>query len=373
MTIHINPRPERSTPAFPFNPFRRKPEPPYAKKREVPAAKRGIRGSCGKLAGMTQETPDLLSEVKRLLVNFAQIGRVCTYDSLLARPPISGMLAGGRPELYSVLDAINDETRHQDYLLSAVVIGDHGMPGTGFFRKLRCGQWPRPSRKTALLSARKTDLSIFREELRRVFDEFLAPRNIAAFIDLENLTQVQDGVISAIDELRKNFRDENGRDGKVLPFGFFHAANKTETSTGLWKEKKLRRIGNLQRFPAHKDASAKTSAADTVLVGKWSAHVEEGFPIYRSADAAAKSAIGEIVILTPRDIICLFADDTMYHAPVLHAIEAGFEVWGFGDGDKKKDKRENRLDKFRGTLKNRGRFFDLRSSESWDFTMGKKP
>lgn len=288
----------------------------------------------------------LAEAIKPLLIKSARDGLVYTYDLLMAQPSVAQLLCGDRREFYDALDLINDETSAGGYLLSAVVISDSGIPGPGFFRKLRGGTW---SPVRAPRSAQSPDHAVFRAQLARVFSQFRAPRKVAIFIDLENLPQVQKYVVDAVVALRKKHGTHN-----TYTVGFYHP-----TPSSNWKRENLEKIRGMKTRKAHKDAAYKTSAADTVLIGEWRTWVLDGH----------QSDFFSRVILTPGDVVCLFSDDPIYHDSALKAMDEGFEVWGFGDGGR--EDVSEQLAQYRDTFNERGCFFSLRApeyGEEWDFS-----
>ena len=296
---------------------------------------------------MSQEIAEAVEVIRPILRKAARDGLVYTYDQLLAEPPVKGLIGGDRNRLYEALDEINAETCVDGYLLSAVVIGEHGMPGTGFFRKLRRGDWsPRSASRSV---ARQPGHAVFRGELRRVFDKFRAPRRAAVFIDLENVSAVQNQAVDAIDALRGKFSD-------VRVIGFYRPSEHSPSGVSSWKEANLKRIRRMCHGKAHKDVAFKTSAADSVLIGEWKTWVLEGH----------QSRFFPRVILTPRDVVCLFSDDPIYHNSILEAMDLGFDVWGFGH---RTGEEGPELSQYRKTLNERGRCYNLHIRKEWDFSV----
>ena len=278
----------------------------------------------------------------------AEAGGVIDYRGILTRIccvmpdcPIRQKTA-----LMPVLDAINETTCKQGYLLSSVVVGRSGIPDAGFFEKLELGKWqPRIAEVNA------DPYAVFRGELTLVYDQFAAPRKIAMFFDLESLASSHPDMrywaIDAVSRLHSELTPQ----ALILPPLAF-----CKDPTGIWGYDALARLKEaglgLKIIRAPSDAMRGASAADMVLVGEWSSSIVKGYPL---------SAIARGIILTPRDVVCLFGDDSDYHAPVLQAKSAGFEVWGFGDGRRNDEK----ITKYRASL----RFFDLCKPDTWDFSL----
>ena len=291
---------------------------------------------------MNKNTAELAEVIQPLLERAARDGLVWTYDQLLARAEVAELCGSDRTRLYDALDAINDETCKDGHLLSAVVIDEGGAPGTGFFRKLRDERWlPRKASRASSSPGRVA----FRDELAEVFRKFSAPQKVAAFIDLENMTAVQDGVIAAVAGLWENASRQKT---SVYPMGFHHPGIETRTSVGQWKRGKLAQIKGLKLRPAHEDAAFDNDAADTELIGEWRSWVLN----------CNQSEFFPRVILTPGDIVCLFSDDSICQNVVLKAADAGFKVWGFVD-----DGITDANPQYRDTFRRRGRLWGLRSGE----------
>ena len=294
---------------------------------------------------MSQKITEAAEVIMPILREAAQGGLVYTYDLLLAKPPVQNLIGGDRNRLYRALDAINAETCVDGYLLSAVVVGEHGMPGTGFFRKLRSGDWsPRSAPPAAVLSGP----AAFRNELRRVFDKFRAPKKAAVFIDLENVSEVQGKVVDAVSALHGRFT--------VFTIGFYRPSKTSRSGVSSWSPENLKRIRRMRPGKAHEEVAVKTSAADAVLIGEWKTWVLDGH----------QSKFFPRVILTPRDVVCLFSDDPIYHNSVLEAMDLEFDVWGFGYRIGQDESKE--LSQYRKSLRSkRGRVYILHWPEEWDF------
>ena len=318
----------------------------------------------------------LPKDIKDMLVKTAQRGSLCTYDELVDK-----FQPDSRRDLYSALDKINTETYDAEgYLLSSVVIGEDGLPGPGFFRKLRNGDWRPKDAVVANAPAR----DIFRDELVKAYDCWRAPRKILPFIDLENMAagkKIRAGVIHALNAMAK-IRDKGGKNAyDLLPHcGFMHARTgskwpgqcvncSVKKSAGAASCNHclncLNQAGRgMKKYQTHPDAAGRTNAADNYLIGEWFSWVVKGAPISSRR------------VLTRRDIVCIFADDAGYHESVLRAVDKGFKVWGFGNGEMVGDKNrgredseekaKSRLQKFRKAFGEN--FYDLRHDpHTWNF------
>lgn len=117
---------------------------------------------------------------------YARGGEVIAYRDLAAQ------VGGGRRELVDALDRINAKTcRNSGILLSAVVVGNNGMPDSGFFEKFKSrqknGEWLWPLKRWEGLDRESVDPEIiFRVELAAVYKFYDAPIRAHVFIDLEN-------------------------------------------------------------------------------------------------------------------------------------------------------------------------------------------
>ena len=151
---------------------------------------------------MANKQKDIIKDVKNALVEVlervATNGGLITYSELIRQvadnsqceKEFADPVKGGRRRLVDYLDKINlDSANDKGVLLSVVVVGEHGMPDSGFFDKLRnrpqwgLQRWRSASVMTAPLS------DIFREELSAVYHLYDARQKIYVFMDLENISK----------------------------------------------------------------------------------------------------------------------------------------------------------------------------------------
>ena len=181
---------------------------------------------------------------------------------------------------------------------------------------------------------------IFRKELSAVYEEHDAKQKIAVFLDMENFTtpKSRKNVLCVL----KSMRDFGGECVSILsPFLFYKEGG---TSTANWGGSILDEIisefGESENFSAHRETGDQ--AADMRLAGVWETRVLEG-GMFLAGAAGKKSR----VVLTQRDIVLLFSDDTDYHNAVLLANQKEMRVWILGDHDAKKGGSDTNINKFR--------------------------
>ena len=250
----------------------------------------------------------------------AREGGVITYRELSA---LIG--EGGRRNLVDELDKVNNETcRRRGILLSAVVVGENGMPDSGFFDKFRGEDWPlkRWEGRSRNLDSRV----IFREELAAVYEHYDAPVRVHVLIDLENTPTKK--WKNALDWLEKRSYRRSGS-------AFTKHARKLSTIAYLEDRHNI----GFYRVP----------------------EIEKGG---QEADAAILVEFGRVTQrVTTRDFVCFMSNaDRIYKAASEIALRENMRVLRFCDSKTRK-----------WTPKSKGVYcaFDIDAPATWDAEMDK--
>ena len=246
--------------------------------------------------------------------------------SVIAYRDLAELLGGSsRRNLVDTLDSINEKTyRQQDILLSAVVVGDNGMPDSGFFDKFRAGRWllRRWEGRNRELDSR----DIFREELAAVYDFHDAPVKVHVFIDLENTPN--EGRWNALNWLK-------GRGYQL-------------SGVACTKQK-------------HRETREPARLDDCDIAFRPVPSIGSGG---QEADAAILVEFGRVTHrITRRDFVCFMGSDKIYKPIANIALSEGMRFLHFAKADDKSqvpawEPKDN---------KDAYRVFDINgSSKSWD-------
>ena len=253
--------------------------------------------------------------------------------SVIAYRDLAELLGGsGRRNLVDTLDSINEKTyRKQDILLSAVVVGDNGMPDSGFFDKFRVGRWP-----LVRWEGRNRDLdsrAIFREELAAVYERYDAREKVYVCIDLENAS----GASGSEWQNPLNWLRERGY--RVFGVACTKHKNQKAQKAKEWLAQEFDGI----EFRYAPTVGKKGQEADAAIL------IEFGRATHR---------------VTIRDFVCFIAGaDKVYKAATKIALGEGMKVLRFCNSE---------AAKWNPKSKGFYRSFDINASpESWDVALDK--
>ena len=194
-----------------------------------------------------------------------------------------------RRRLIECLDEINHKSRRKGFLLSAIVVNDDGMPDSGFFRKLRMGEWGKIPEDIG----RESDEKIFRREASAVFHAHDARVGVLVLIDLQNVP------------------NKNGERDKALNWLGDHANVRGYSFAFPEHRKKLREVRR-HRIEKRDVVNSGLNAVDAALL------VEFGRKAFRVPE---------------RDFVCIMGRDGIYNQAAVLALESGVKVLRFYAGD----------------------------------------
>ena len=240
-----------------------------------------------KLHGYVKDA--LAAEIKKA----AEAGRFASYRELAefaAQKWPKEFPKNDRRRLVDYLDAINRDSRRTGILLSAIVVGNDGMPDFGFFQKLKANEWPM-ERLSPQDIGLESDEKIFRREAAEVFRACEVRVGVLVFIDLQNVPP--------------KARDD------ALDWLAVHA-NVRGYAFSLPSHRKGLRALRSHRIEKRDVSESGHDAVDAALL------VEFGRRAFR---------------IPERDFVCLMGSDKIYNQAAELAVRDGVKVLQFCGGE----------------------------------------
>ena len=258
-------------------------------------------------------------------------GEVISYRELAAH-----LGESGRRNLVDELDKINNETCNRwDVLLSAVVVGENGMPDSGFFDKFRGGSWAlkRWEGRSRDLDSR----AIFREELAAVYESYSAQVWVHVFIDLENTPK---------DARWNALRWLIARDYSLRGVAFTKQEHKKTREPAS-----LREIGiDFYRVPEIEKGGQEADAAILVEFGRVTHRVTtRDFVCFMSISDRIYKVASEIALRENLRVLRFCDDKTRKWKPKSEGAYCAFDINAPETWDAEMDKLLRKLNSYRGT------------------------